>query len=218
VGVLFPAFSLSLTQGSDRTGLLLSRGIKYIFLALFPIALVLVALAPEGLRLWVGPAFAANGTSVLRWITAGVFLVSLATLPFVLIQSAGRPDITAKLQFAELPFYLAALWLLTRKFGIEGTAIAWTGRTVVDGILLFICLHRLIRLKPRFLVNVAITTASALAVLYLASIPSTFALRAAFLAVALLAFGYGTWCWGLGPSERVFFLRNKASVPVSVRG
>src|SRR5713101_3045363 len=36
VGVLFPAFAVSLMQDPDRTGVLLSRSIKYIFLAVFP--------------------------------------------------------------------------------------------------------------------------------------------------------------------------------------
>src|SRR5215469_1176899 len=53
-GVLFPAFAVSLIQDSDRTVLLFIRGVKYIFLALFPIILLTVTFAPEGLQLWLG--------------------------------------------------------------------------------------------------------------------------------------------------------------------
>src|SRR6267142_974592 len=46
-GVLFPAFAASLTQDPERTRVLMERGIKYIFLAIFPIVLVISAFAPE---------------------------------------------------------------------------------------------------------------------------------------------------------------------------
>jgi len=59
-GVLFPAFALSAAQDRDRTELLLRRGVKYVFLAVFPMVLVIVTMAPEILRLWLGAAFAEN--------------------------------------------------------------------------------------------------------------------------------------------------------------
>jgi O-antigen/teichoic acid export membrane protein len=216
VGVLFPAFAVSFIQDADRVGLLLGRGLKYVFLAIFPIALVITSLAPEGLRLWLGPAFAQNSSSVLRWLAAGVFVISLATVPYVLIQGAGRPDITAKLHVAELPVYLAALWLLTKKFGIEGTAIAWTGRVILDAVILFFYSRRLVAQSPKFLAKLGITVSGGLAVLYLASLPASLVIRAAFLGVNLLVFGLAGWFWGLGPSERVFLAGTRTEAPVKV--
>src|SRR5258708_5863486 len=119
VAVIFPAFAVTVLQEPDRTALLLSRGTKYVFLAVFPIVLVITTLAPEGLRLWLGPAFAENGASVLRWLAAGVLVNTFASVAFVFIQGAGRPDITAKLHLLELPIYLSAVWLLTKHFGIQ---------------------------------------------------------------------------------------------------
>jgi O-antigen/teichoic acid export membrane protein len=128
VGVLFSAFAFSFVQDRSRTRVLLNSALKYVFMITFPIVLVIVALAPEGLTIWLGQPFAENGASVLRWLAAGVFVNSLSTFPFVIIQSAGRPDITAKLHAAELAPYWVAVWLLTRHLGIVGSAIAWTGR------------------------------------------------------------------------------------------
>ena len=96
-GVLFPAFATSLASNPDRTALLVSRGIKYIFLAMFPVVLLMVTFAPDGLRLWLGPAFASHSQSVLRWVAAGMFINSVACIPFSLLQSAGQPRITASL-------------------------------------------------------------------------------------------------------------------------
>src|SRR5262249_36923925 len=70
VGVLFPVFAVSFMQNPERTSLLLVRGTKSVFLCVFPIVLTIVTFALEGLRLWLGNAFAQNGASVLRWLAA----------------------------------------------------------------------------------------------------------------------------------------------------
>jgi O-antigen/teichoic acid export membrane protein len=206
-GVLFPAFAASLMRDRERTSLLVVRGEKYIFLLVFPLILLIVTFAPEGLRLWLGPSFAQNSSSVMRWIAAGVFVNSLAQLPFVLIQSAGRPDITAKVALAEVPFYFAALWFLTKKFGIEGTAIAWTGRISLDAIIYFFFSNRLLPQKPRLLLKLGVAAAGGLVILFLASIPEVFAIKVLILILALVIFALAGWYWALEPGERLFLLR-----------
>jgi O-antigen/teichoic acid export membrane protein len=218
VGVLFPAFAVSFVQDPGRIELLLGRSLKYIFLIVLPITLIVVTFAPEGLQLWLGPTFSQNGTAVLRWLAAGVFLNSLSIVPFVLIQSAGRPDITAKLLLAELPLYLAALWLVTQQFGIQGTAIAWTGRLTVEAFLLFFYSLRLLPEKPKFLPKLGIAAVVGLAVLYTASLLHGVATKTAFLSAVLGIFGLAGWFWGLGPSERVFLVGTRAQGPIKVHG
>jgi O-antigen/teichoic acid export membrane protein len=212
VGVLFPAFAVSMVQDPGRVTLLLRRGTKYVFLAIFPIILIIVSFAPEFLRLWLGSAFAENGSAVLRWIAAGVFINSLAQLPFVLIQSAGRPDITAKVVCAELPVYLAALWFLTKQFGIEGTAVAWTCRITLDAIIYFFFAHRLLPQSPRYYRKLCMVMLGALAMLVLARVPRDIATKIAFLALALLTFGWASWVWAFAGEERLF-LRSRALLP-----
>jgi O-antigen/teichoic acid export membrane protein len=209
VGVLFPAFAVSMVQDPSRVTLLLRRGTKYVFLTIFPIVLIIVSFAPEFLRVWLGPAFSYNGAVVLRWIAAGVFINSLAQFPFVMIQSAGRPDITSKVVIAELPIYLAALWLLTKKFGIEGTAIAWTGRITIDAILYFFFAHQLLPHRPRYYQKLSIVTFGALSVLLLATVPRDIAIKIAFLVSTLLAFAWASWVWAFEGEERLF-LRSRA--------
>jgi O-antigen/teichoic acid export membrane protein len=217
VGVLFPAFATSLNQDPARAGVLLSRGLKYVFLVVFPIVLVIVTFAPEGLGLWLGPTFSLNGASVLRWVAAGVFVNSLATLPFVLIQSAGRPDITAWLAAAELPVYCGALWFLTKWLGIEGTAIAWAGRLAVEATLLFFISERLVPLMPKFLSRLGIAVVGGLAVLLLGSLLQDLAVKIIFVSVALLAFGITAWFWGLAPKERDYLVRSRMIPSIGVR-
>jgi O-antigen/teichoic acid export membrane protein len=137
VTVLFPAFSTSFCEDPKRAEMLFYRGVKYIFLALFPIVLGIVLFAYEGLDLWLGKEFAQNGASVLQWLAIGVFINSLSQVPFSLIQGLGRPDVTSKLHMGELPFYCLLLWMFTSNFGIAGAAIAWVIRVTVDTVFLF---------------------------------------------------------------------------------
>ncbi len=215
-GVLFPAFAVSLAQDPDRTALLFSRGIKYIFLVLFPIILITVAFAPEGLRLWLGAAFAQKSEAVLRWLAVGVLVNSLASVPFALIQSAGWPHVTAKLHLLELPLYLAAVWMLTKRLGIEGAAIAWAGRVILDAVLLFFFARQMLPHKPRFLTKLAATVAAGLLVLYAATLPQTLAMKAAFALPALLVFGLAGF-WRMAPDERDLMLQLRGRKPVKIQ-
>lgn len=100
-GVLFPAFAVSFLTDANRASKLFARGVKYIFLCLFPIILLIVTFSHEGLNLWLGEEFAQNSTRVLQLLAIGVLINSLAHIPFSYIQSAGRPDLTAKLHLVE---------------------------------------------------------------------------------------------------------------------
>lgn len=182
-GVLFPAFTVSLAQDRDRAAMLLLRGQKYVFLVIFPIILVIVTMANDGLRLWLGSEFAQNSTLVLRWLAVGVFLNSLAILPWVLIQGAGRPDLTARFHIIELMLYLPILWLMVKHYGVRGAAIAWTIRVLLDAtFLLFAAQHFLHR---RFVGKLGAAAASALVMFWMATWPATGSQRALFLAATL---------------------------------
>ncbi len=103
MGVMFPAFSAGFEQNRERTALLFGRSVKLLLLVLFPVMLCTIALAQDGLRLWLGAEFAQHSFRVLQWLAVGVFINSLAFVPFSLLQGVGRPDITATLHLIELP-------------------------------------------------------------------------------------------------------------------
>jgi O-antigen/teichoic acid export membrane protein len=137
VGVLFPAFSASYASDYDRTNILFKRGVRYVFITLFPIICFIVIFAYEILDIWIGKEFARNSTYVLQWLAVGVLLNSLSQIPVALIQGAGRPDITAKIHLIELPIYLILVWWMLHNYGITGAAFAWFFRILVDTALLF---------------------------------------------------------------------------------
>lgn len=209
-GVLFPAFALSLVQNPERVQLLLNRSLKYVFLVMFPVTLALVILAPEGLRMWLGRSFSDHSTSILRWLAAGALANSMAQAPFALVQSSGRPDLTAKLHLAELPLYLCAVWWLTATRGIEGTAMAWTGRLVLDMLLIGFVLERMFHHRL-FLMKVASTTLSSFVFLYLGAQPVSLPVKMISLGLALSAFSLISWFLVLTPNERGLLLKRQAA-------
>jgi O-antigen/teichoic acid export membrane protein len=202
VGVLFPAFSATSDTDRARLTFLYECGIKYLFLALFPATLILITIAPEALRWWLGDDFAQNSTPVAQALAIAVFLNSLAQIPFTHVQGAGRPDLTAKLHMFELPVYMCALFVLARSMGIQGVALAWLVRVAIDTVFMFVFSWYLLP-QNRFVV----ARAPAL----------TGAAVACFVAVALLR-GAGArymvagimcitalpamWFWMLSPRER----------------
>jgi len=202
LGVMFPAFSTSFAQNRSRASLLYGRTLKFLVLCLFPLILVVVALANDGLRLWLGSEFAQHSTRVLQWLAVGVFINCLAAAPFAVIQGAGRPDLTAKLHLIELPVYLAALFYLTKFRGIEGTAIAWTGRASIDALVLFGLAQRILSIRSTAKLRTALLVVVTLATFTLAALPGSLVFRIVFVGLALLVFALVTWFLVLSPEER----------------
>ena len=202
VGVMFPAFTSSFTNDRERAALLYGRSVKYTLLALFPIILLITALAQNGLTLWLGADFAQHSSRVAQWLALGVLANSLALIPFSFVQGIGRPDLTAKLHLVELPVYLLMLFWLIRVGGIEGAAIAWTLRTILDASALFVLAGRFL---PRgSLVSSKATTllVAAVVILALAALPLEIALKAIFLLVTVVSFAFVGWFVVLTPEER----------------
>jgi O-antigen/teichoic acid export membrane protein len=216
VRVLFPAFATSFARDPERTASLFDRGVKLTFLALFPITLVIVRLADDGLRLWLGADFARHGTRALQWLAIGVFLNSLGMIPFALIQGVGRPDLTAKLHLIELPFYLPAAWVLIGRLGIEGAAIAWVVRVAVDTALLFALARWAVPGRPGAHRLAGYAVAAALPAALLAIPASGVGGRGLVAALALGVFALSAWFGVLSADERSG-LRGRLTRPADCR-
>jgi O-antigen/teichoic acid export membrane protein len=211
---MFPAFSTALVNDRARAGRLFERTNNYIFISLFPLVLVIVTLASEGLSTWLGSEFADNSTTVLQVLAVGVFLNSQAQVPFGMVQGAGRPDLTAKLHALELVFYLPILWLLLDAYGIVGAAIAWAARMAVDAVLLYLLAGILLPEASRFTLRAALAIATAFLALGLGAIISGLAVKALFLLIVLSLFGVVAWFGILRSEERTMIRRRLNTLPL----
>jgi len=141
---LFPLFSADRTADVREARRLAVDGARAIVLVLGPLVALIVALAPDLLRLWLGPEFAARSHATLQLLAVGVLVNAVAMVPFWLLQGIGRPDVCAKFHLAELTLYVPLLLLLLRWQGITGAALAWTIRVTLDGLLLLAAARRLV--------------------------------------------------------------------------
>ena len=217
--VFFPAFALSFVSNPKRTDRLLIQASKYLLILMFPILLTTVVFANEGLRIWLGGDFARHGMRVLQLLAIGVFANGLAQLPFALIQAAGKPDLTAKLHVIEALIYLPTLWGLIAVAGIEGAALAWMLRVLVDMIAQFALAGRLLPDRPRAITRLAVPLAVTVALLVGATfLPSNLAVKAAFVGITIGAFAAGSWFGLLSREERALATRPFAAISSAVSG
>jgi O-antigen/teichoic acid export membrane protein len=202
VTVMFPAFSASFVNAPGRAALLYGRSLKYILLAIFPITLLTVALAQNGLALWLGVDFAQHSTRVVQWLAVGVLANSIAFVPFTFVQGVGRPDLTAKLHLLELPVYFTLLFLLIRAYGIEGAAIAWAFRTILDALALLLIARQFLPASASITSRTKGLLLAAAVTLLLAVLPHDLMPKVAFLLTAISTFILVTWFLVLSPEER----------------
>ena len=202
MGVMFPAFTASFVQDRERTALLFSRSVKSLLLVSFPVMLCTIALAQDGLRLWLGADFAVHSFRVLQIIAVGVFVNSLAQVPFALLQGVGRPELTATLHLIELPLYLGLVWWLISTRGIEGAAIAWSARMAFDALFLFVLARRFVPGSSPVRLRTALLVAMALGILALAALLQGLVVKGFFLLGTILCFALVMWFRILTPEER----------------
>jgi len=112
---------------------------------MLPLTLITALGADFWLTAWLGADYAREGVRVAQILSVGVLFNSLAHLPFSLLQAAGRADWTAKLHVIELPLYIAALAWLVPGYAIEGAALVWTVRCILDAAILFVLAQRQMR-------------------------------------------------------------------------
>jgi O-antigen/teichoic acid export membrane protein len=200
-GVFFPAFALSLAARPERTATIFGGAVRIGFIALFPITLVVVTFAHEGLDLWLNADFAEHSQRVLQWLAVGVLVSSLSQLASGLVQS-GRPDLTAKLALAELPLYLGSFYAALELGGITAAAAVWAAKAVIEAAILYLFVHRLSPSSARAVAPLGwafVAAGVAFAVAFaLDSVP----LKAVFLVLALAAFAPLAWTRILGRAER----------------
>ncbi len=216
--VAFPAVSNSHTRDGNEALEIFSSSAEIITAILFPIMVLLVLFANEGMRLWLGDVFAAHSGRTLQLLAIGMFLNGGAQIAFAVVQGAGRADLTAKFHLLELPLYLGAIWYLLPTMGGVGAALAWLCRALLDMVLLFAAVHHLIRSEQRKLVGARLAQILGFASLLVLCmfIPAEGYWK--FVTLLACMVGYSAYGWrvlyrGLRSRPRAPFLRTRSMEP-----
>jgi O-antigen/teichoic acid export membrane protein len=202
--VLFPAFATAYAHEQERVARLFSSGLSAVFFVLYPIVLCFIAFSPEILRVWIGGRFPELSTNPMRWILTGILLNGLAQIPFALVQSAGRSDLTAKIHLLELPLYLFALVFVGIRYGIDGVAFVWFLRSAADLAILMRVARKWVpdfHGRGLFWLDAALILFPPLLALVVPSVFGRFLLLVGFCTL----FGWQFWQVGLKPNQRALF-------------
>jgi O-antigen/teichoic acid export membrane protein len=163
---LFPAFSAlhARMDWSKIEGYFVCAH-RYLLSALIPMLFVVFVWAHEILRLWINADFSAQGTLPFRILAGGYGIALLAPLSGALIEAAGRPDLLTKLYLVELPINVVAVWLLTRRFGIPGSALSYTGRCTIETVIIWWIVFRVVPFSPKAFIRNGLLVPSSMLVM-----------------------------------------------------
>ena len=150
---VFPACGTLGAERKKELNRLYSRSIKYLFLVLAPISVILFLFAVPITQFWLGRDFAEHSAPILRVLSIGIFINCFAHVPFCFIQGLGRPDVTAKLFLAELLPYAGFSWLMISHEGILGAAVAWSIRAAIEVVAMAWLAWRVYELAPQALLE-----------------------------------------------------------------
>lgn len=104
--------------------------------AMFGISALAALFSYPVFSLWLSEDFAEKTLPITLILCIGIWLNSMAQVPYTLLHARGNPKITALFHIGELAFYMVALYYLTAHFGLVGAAMAWVLRVFLDLLLL----------------------------------------------------------------------------------
>lgn len=150
---LFPVFSSGDHGDSRRLAAIATTWLAVVM----ALAALLAALGLRPfLEIWVGAEIARISAPIGELLLIGVWINSVAHVPYFLLQASGRPDLVAKVHVLELVPYLAISWTAITAFGLIGAAYAWVFRCLVEALALLL----MARFSARVWVYLATAAAS----------------------------------------------------------
>jgi len=90
-----------------------------------------------------------EATLVARIIALGLIPYTLGTLMVSLLHAYKRPDITAKAHLIQAPVYIASSYWAIGRYGVIGAACVWSGRMIIDALMLLTWYGKLRRERTR---------------------------------------------------------------------
>ncbi len=130
---LFPLFS---RVGEEEAKEVASRTTGILAATLTPMIVAGIFLMRPFLTIWLGGDLSLHAAPLGETLLVGIWMNSLAHIPFALVEGRGRPDLLTKLNLLMLPLYLGMFWAGARWYGLEGVAMAWSLRVCLDSTIL----------------------------------------------------------------------------------
>lgn len=202
-GVLFPIFSASFLSNPETTKRILLRGIKFIFLIVYPLVLLITLFAFDGMKLWLGVKFAINSSFVLQFLSLGILMNSLSSIPNNFLQGIGKPKIPTLINLGELPVYIAFMWIAIKNHGIKGAAVAYFIAASIDVFIMYLAVNKRDKINFESKLSVFIFLFLIVILIVPFFITNIFA-KLIFASLFLLFFATVVWNFSLSIDEKYF--------------
>jgi O-antigen/teichoic acid export membrane protein len=132
-GALLPKLAgLNLKERNN----LYKKSLKHVAWSMLIVSTLCALLAYPILSIWLGEEFAKQSVLIVCILAVGIWLNSIALVPYTFLHSVGNTKITAIFHMIELVLYGVALYYLVDLMGLVGAALAWVFRVALDLFLL----------------------------------------------------------------------------------
>jgi O-antigen/teichoic acid export membrane protein len=132
-GALLPQLSALTPQAAKG---LYWKNYKRIAISMFGLCILAAVLIYPVLTWWISVDFAEKAWKISVILCLGIWLNSMAFMPYTFLHANGKTKITAFFHLFELVFYAVTLWWLVNQYGLIGAAWAWVARVFLDLLLL----------------------------------------------------------------------------------
>lgn len=148
INAYFPALSDHVSRlPRENHGKFVYQGVWLIFIiTLWPISFLILFAQPL-LAIWMGSNFALHGAFVLQVLAAGVFINVINWPILAYLQVSGAPELPTSFHLLEAILYIPLSLFLVSNLGIQGAALAWSTRMLMDTLFLYSAFYRKIGIK-----------------------------------------------------------------------
>ncbi|MFZ1061292.1 MAG: polysaccharide biosynthesis C-terminal domain-containing protein, partial [Candidatus Rokuibacteriota bacterium] len=131
--VLLPRVGFAVAAGNRHAAADLARRATRVIVGGMALVLApLIGIVPELLTLWLGEHFAARASLPSRIVLVALLANTAAFPANAVIRAISRPSALTILYACELPLHLVTVWVLVKRLGVTGAALAWGVRVVLD--------------------------------------------------------------------------------------
>jgi len=121
---------------SGERNLLYKKSFKHVAWTMLVVIALSALVAYPVLSIWLGAEFAKQSLLIVYILAVGIWLNSMALVPYTFLHAMGNTKITAIFHMIELVLYGIVLYYLVHFLGLTGAALAWVFRVALDLFLL----------------------------------------------------------------------------------
>lgn len=142
-GALLPKLA---SLDTSEAGRLFRKSERRVAIFMLGITSLAVLLATPTLTFLISEKFATDAFPIVVILGFGIWINSIAFVPFALLHALRLPKLTAIFHCVELLIYAGTLWWLASQYGLIGAAVAWVLRVSLDLVLLQFAANRALRI------------------------------------------------------------------------